>query len=96
MIDVVRDVAFAEESGTRVAAEADLHVEELDRAPFLVSMRGGVDGCHAPDAEERVEPPFAAQHLADARFGPESDRVLGIDHRCMTQGTAACSSATIA
>jgi hypothetical protein len=55
-------------------------VEHLDGAVFSVAVRRGVHRGHAADAQQAIEPPLAAEDLADA--GPRSfrHRILAVAH----------------
>ena len=44
--------------------QRDLVVQDLDRADRAVAVRGHVHGGHAADADQRVEPPLAGEHVA--------------------------------
>ncbi len=70
VVDLVRDVPFAEKppSHLRVAGEARL--KDLDRAAPAVAMGGLEDRAHPADFDQPIDVPFPVEGGADPTLGP--------------------------
>ncbi len=66
VLDLVGDVGFAQKSRADLLMAAEVGVKDLDGRARAVPMCGGVDRRHATDANERVEPPLAAERGSHA------------------------------
>jgi hypothetical protein len=80
VVQLVGGVSFEEEAAARLAVERDLAVQDLDRDAIAVAVGGQVDGRHAPDPEQLLEPVLLGKDVAYARFGFPYDGIGVIDH----------------
>ncbi len=64
--DGICDVAFAQEALSHERVCRDFRMQDFDRDAAAVSVRRGVDGGHAADAEQHIETPLFAKHPPNA------------------------------
>ena len=73
MVDLVGDVAFAQEATAQLGRRSRARVEHLDRGAASVAVRRFVDGGGTPHVEEPVDVPPSVQGLPDTPGGQGID-----------------------
>ena len=86
MIDLVGDVALAEEAVADAGVAGELGVEDLQRRARAIAVRGRIDGGHAADAEGLLDHVAPGQRGADARIlGDDEGRAVEEAERALTR-----------
>ena len=91
MVDLVRDVALAQEPLAHVLVRGDVRVQHLDGDLLAVAVRRRVDRGHAADVDQAIDRPLVVEGLPDPllgqrREGRRTERSSTFEDRRFTQG----------